>query len=99
MDISFWAKTTATRKAMTALPTTKERVRYLVDHANKPKYRACPCCDLNDLDQEYYAPRLGQIIIRSFKGESCFFKTVDEAVSKANQILEACVEWLKNEKQ
>lgn len=96
MNIDVWSKSVAHRKAVEALPTKEERLRYIVENAAKPKYRAIPMIDLETMEDFYY-PRLGPFVIRGHSGSGCAHRTAKEAAEEAEHILEMFVEYLKSE--
>lgn len=96
MNIDVWTKNATHRKAIAALPTLKARIQYIVDHADKPKYRAMPMVDLETWEDVYY-PRLGPFVFREHEGFPCQHRTAEDAAHDSDTMLELFVKYLKNE--
>jgi hypothetical protein len=65
MKMEFWTKSKVHRDAIAARSSLLERIEYIVDHADKPKYRAMAMINI-EAGAEFYCPRLGPFTIREF---------------------------------
>jgi hypothetical protein len=65
--------------------------QYILNQADKPKYRACSMIDIKK-GEEFFCPRLGSFVFSSFGDERCRCSTSSEAVEVAERILKAMQE-------